>query len=69
MTIDAYRRRVTALVIEAARDDPELVLALIAQLREAGEVSADDLQHIERIACKWARINRDNLALEHCSRR
>lgn len=69
MTIDSYRKRVMAMVIGAAKDDPELVLALIAQLRESGEVSGDDLQHIERIACKWAKINRDNLALVHCSQR
>lgn len=69
MTIDAYRRQVTALVIGVAKDDPEFVLALIEQLRQAGEISADDLRHIERIACKWARINRDNLALGLCSHR
>jgi hypothetical protein len=69
MSIDRYRRQVTALVIEAARDDPELILEVIAQLKKRGEVSDDDLQHIERIALKWVRINRDNLAKGQCSQR
>ena len=69
MSIDRYRRQVTALVIEAAKDDPELILELIKQLKTKGEVSADDLHHIERIALKWVGINRDNLAKGHCSQR
>lgn len=60
--IDRYRQRVSALVIEAAKDDPELVLALIGELRASGEVAPDDLAHVERIAQKWVRISQDNRA-------
>jgi hypothetical protein len=69
MTIDSYRRRVTGLVVQVAKDDPELVLELIKQLRDTGEISADDLVHIERIARTWLGINQGNLALGHCSQR
>lgn len=69
MTIDLYRKRVMALVIEAAKDDPELVLAMIEQLKKAGEIDADDLIHIERIARNWIRISQDNLLKGGCSQR
>jgi len=69
MTIDLYRKRVLALVIEAAKDDPELVLDMIEQLKKAGEIDADDLMHIERIARNWVRISQENLAKGRCSQR
>lgn len=69
MTIDRYRKRVLALVIEAAKDDPELVLDMIEQLKKTGEIDADDLNHIERIARNWVRISQENLAKGRCSRR
>jgi hypothetical protein len=60
--VDLYRRRIAALVREAAKEDPELILGLIKQLKEAGEIDADDLGHIERIARKWIKIAQENLA-------
>ncbi|MDQ1316142.1 MAG: hypothetical protein QG662_2251 [Pseudomonadota bacterium] len=59
--IDRYRRRVSAIVIEMAKDDPELVLEMIKQLKQSGEIEADDLVHVERIARQWVKISRDNL--------
>jgi hypothetical protein len=59
--IDLYRKRVSALVYQAAIDDPVLVLEMIAQLRRSGEIEPDDLIHIERIAHKWIKISQDNL--------
>jgi len=59
--IDLYRKRVSALVYEAAKDDPELVLDLIENLKQSGEIEVDDLIHIERIARKWVRIAQANL--------
>ena len=59
--IDLYRKRVLALVVEAAKDDPELVLEMIEQLKKSGEIAPGDLVHIERIARKWVKISRDNL--------
>ena len=69
MPIDLYRKRVSALVIEAAKDDPELVLDVIEQLKKTGDIAADDLLHIERIARNWVRISQENLAKGRCSRR
>lgn len=59
--IDLYRKRVLALVVEAAKDDPELVLEMIEQLKQSGEIAPDELVHIERIARKWVKISQDNL--------
>jgi len=59
--IDLYRRRVSALVHQAAIDDPALVLEMIARLKRSDEIEPDDLVHIERIARKWIRIAQDNL--------
>ena len=55
------RRWVSALVIEMAKDDPELVLEVIRKLKSSGEIAADELTHIERIARRWVRISQDNL--------
>jgi len=59
--IDLYRKRVSALVYQAAKDDPKLVLQMIAQMKQSGEIEPDDLVHIERIARKWIKIAQDNL--------
>ncbi len=56
-----YHKRVSALVDEAAKDDPELVLKMIEQLKQSGEIAPDELVHIEHIARKWIKISRDNL--------
>jgi hypothetical protein len=58
---DPYRKRVSALVVEMAKDDPELVLEKIVQLQQSGEIAPDELAHIERIARQWVKISRDNL--------
>ena len=58
---DLYRRWVSGLVIEMAKDDPELVLEVIKKLKSSGEIAADELAHIERIARRWVRIAQDNL--------
>lgn len=59
--IDLYRRGVSALIIEMARDDPNLVLEVIKKLKRSGEIEADELIHVERIARQWIRIGRNNL--------
>lgn len=59
--IDLHRRRVSALIIEMARDDPNLVLEVIKKLKRSGEIEADELVHVERIARQWIRIARNNL--------
>lgn len=57
------RERASALVVEMATDDPELVLEKIRQLKQPGEITPDELSHIEHIARKWLKIARDNLTM------
>jgi hypothetical protein len=56
MTVDLYRRRVAATVVELAREDPFLVQEVIARLRATGEIEADDLVYLDRIADRWIGI-------------
>ncbi|MES2536887.1 MAG: hypothetical protein V4632_13540 [Pseudomonadota bacterium] len=57
---DLDREQASAGVIEMATYDPERILEKIRQLKQSGEIAPDELIHIERIACKWAKISRDN---------
>ena len=59
MPISLYRRRIAATVIQLAKDDPSLVKEVIARLRESGEIEADDLVYLDRIADRWMRIAED----------
>lgn len=56
MPVDLYRRRIAATVVELAREDPFLVKEVIARLRAAGEIEADDLVYLDRIADRWIGI-------------
>ena len=56
MPVDLYRRRIAATVVELAREDPFLVKEVIARLRTAGEIEADDLVYLDRIADRWIGI-------------
>ena len=60
MPISLYRRRIAATVIQLTQDDPFLVKEVIARLRESGEIEADDLVYLDRIADRWIRIAEDN---------
>ena len=60
MTVDLYRRRVAATVVELAREDPFLVQEVIARLRATGEIEADDLVYLDRIADRWIKIAEEN---------
>ena len=55
------RRWVSGLVIEMAREDPDFVLEVIRKLKRSGEIEADDLIHVERIARRWVKIAQGNL--------
>ncbi|MCL1960602.1 MAG: hypothetical protein FWG56_02210 [Desulfovibrionaceae bacterium] len=61
--LDNYRKRIAAMAIELAKEDPLLVKEVIARLRKAGEIEVDDLVYLERIADRWIKIAQDNLAL------
>ncbi len=58
---DLYRGWVSGRIIQMAKDDPELVLEVIKQLKSSGEIAVDELAHIERIARRWVKIAQDNL--------
>ena len=58
---DLERRWVSALVIEMAKDDPQFVLEVIRKLKQSGDIEAEDLAHVERIARRWIKISRENL--------
>ena len=60
MPVSLYRRRIAATVIQLAKDDPSLVKEVIARLRESGEIEADDLVYLDRIADRWIEIAEAN---------
>lgn len=64
--LDLYRRKVIGVVYELARENPELILGFIAELKESREIEPDDLAHVERVAHRWVRISQDNLAPARC---
>ena len=64
MPISLYRRRIAATVIQLAKDDPSLVNEVIARLRESGEIEADDLVYLDRIADRWIGIAEANARQE-----
>ena len=59
--IDLHARRLKALAIQIAKDDPDVVLELIRQLEMAGDIEPGELRHIESIARHWREINQENL--------
>ena len=59
--VDRYRKKIAAMVIQLAKDDPQFVKAMIQKLKRSGEIEADDLYYLERIADKWIRIAEENL--------
>ena len=58
--VDRYRKKIAAMVIQLAKDDPFLVKEVIAGLRASGEIEADDLVYLDRIADRWIGIARKN---------
>jgi hypothetical protein len=60
MLTDCHRRRIATTVIELATDDPVLVKEVIDRLRAAGEIEADDLVYLDRIADRWIAIAASN---------
>ena len=49
------------MVIQLAKDDPQFVKEMIQKLKLSGEIEADDLRYLERIADRWIRIAEENL--------
>jgi hypothetical protein len=67
MLTDCYRRRIATTVIQLAKDDPVLVKEVIERLRTAGEIEADDLVYLDRIADRWIAIAADNVRQAACA--
>ena len=59
--VDRYRKKIAAMVIQLAKDDPKFVQEMIQKLKRSGEIEADDLRYLERIADRWIRIAEENL--------
>ena len=59
--IDRYRKKIAAMVIQLAKDDPKFVKEMIQKLKRSGEIEADDLHYLERIADRWIEITETNL--------
>lgn len=59
--VDRYREKIAAMVIQLAKNDPKIVKEVIERLRLSGEIEADDLRYLERIADRWIRIAEANL--------
>ncbi len=59
--VDRYRKKIAAMVIQLAKDDPQFVKAMIQKLKRSGEIEADDLYYLERIADRWIKIAEENL--------
>ena len=60
MLTSLYRKRIAALAIQLAMDDPPLVKSVIARLRKSGEIELDDLVYLDQIADRWIRIAAEN---------
>lgn len=60
MLTSLYRKRIAALAIQLAKDDPLLVKDVIARLRKSGEIESDDLVYLDQIADRWTRIAEEN---------
>ena len=60
MLTTLYRKRIAALAIQLAKDDPQGVKGVIARLRKSGEIEPDDLVYLDEIADRWIRIAEEN---------
>ena len=60
MLTTLYRKRIAALAIQLAKDDPQVVKEVIARLRKSGEIEPDDLVYLDEIADRWIRFAEEN---------
>jgi uncharacterized protein YutE (UPF0331/DUF86 family) len=59
--VDRYRKKIAAMVIQLAKDDPKFVTEMIQKLKRSGEIEADDFSCLERIVDRWIEITEVNL--------
>jgi len=55
-----YRKRISAVAVQLAKDDPPLVKEVIARLRKSGDIEPDDLVYLDEIADRWIKIAEGN---------
>jgi len=55
-----YRKRISALAVQLAKDDPPLVKEVIARLRKSCDIEPDDLVYLDEIADRWIKIAEGN---------
>ena len=60
MLTSLYRKRISAMAVQLAKDDPPLVKEVIARLRKSGDIAPDDLVYLDEIADRWIRIAEEN---------
>ena len=60
--VDRYRKKIAAMVIQMAKDDPQLVKEMILKLRGSGEIEADDLRYPRTHLRHVARDHREESA-------
>ena len=60
MLTSLYRKRISALAVQLAKDDPPLVKEVIARLRKSGDIEPDDLVYLDEIADRWIKIAEGN---------
>ena len=58
--LGSYRKRISAMAIQLAKDDPPLVKEVIARLRKSGDIEPDDLVYLDEIADRWIKIAEEN---------
>ena len=60
MLTSLYRKRISALAVQLAKDDPPLVKEVIVRLRKSGDIEPDDLVYLDEIADRWIKIAEGN---------
>ena len=66
MLTSLYRKRISALAVQLAKDDPPLVKEVIARLRKSGDIEPDDLVYLDEIADRWIKIAEGNRQKARC---
>ena len=56
----SHDRLIAKTVVQLAMEDPPMVKAAIARLREQGDIEPDDLVYLDRIADRWISIAEGN---------
>lgn len=61
----SHDRLIAKTVVRLAMEDPPMVKAAIARLREQGDIEPDDLVYLDHIADRWMGIAKQNMRQGH----